>query len=437
MNTEERQLSELLHRVTPEPPRGVTVEDVASRLAGQARQAGRGGDFREPRRPRGRAWAPALAAASVFIVAGASAGIVLLTTSRHSPSSLSTSGTASSVSPSPTAPQAASQAAPSAIASGPWAAQLVSHQALAPGSLVSAGNSLYAIGVVARALDRIDPATGSIAATAPLSSLPVDPPLVLGNTVWLVSYYGGGSVVLHGYDAQTLAQTASVTVPAIGQVSSTAQGVLAAGPDGRLYLAAGDTVAVLDPATNRVIRRIYLTGGAASSVAVSPDGSKLYVGTASSSSSPFGLLIFDLANGMEVGASSMNTGGAGNLVATSGGVWGTAGVGMSEWAWFAPAGDLSRSVQVGGGGGGGLYSIPTLSGGTVWISGSRTLVCASPATGAPLATARVPADHNIIENFGSIAVVSARAYAYYQSDAAQLAGLARMTPPLACTGAGS
>jgi len=430
MNTEERQLSELLHRVTPEPPRGVTVEDVALRLASQA---GQRGDFREPRRPRGRAWAPVLAAASVFIVAGASAGIVLLTASHHSPSSsLSSSGATSSVSPSRTAPQAA----PPAIASGPWAAQLVSHQALAPGSLVSAGNSLYAIGVVARALDRIDPATGSIAATAPLSSLPVDPPLVLGNTVWLVSYYGGGSVVLHGYDAQALAQTASVTVPAIGQVSSTAQGVLAAGPDGRLYLAAGDTVAVLDPATNQVIRRIYLPGIPASSVAVSPDGTKLYIGTALSSSSPFRLLIYDLANGTEVGSSSLNTGGGvGNLVATSGGVWGTAGVGMSEWSWFAPGGDLSRSFQVGGGAGGGLYSVPTLSGGTVWVSGSRTLVCASPATGRALATAAVPADHNTAQNFGTVAVADGHAYAYFQG--AQQDGLARMTPPLACSAEGS
>jgi hypothetical protein len=436
MNTEERRLSELLHRVTPEPPRGVTVEDVASRLAGQA-------GHREPRRRRGRAWAPVLAAASVFVVAGVSAGIAVMTTSDHSPSpqagatpsSASASPVPSSASPSRTASSTSAYPPPSSIPAGPWAAELIAHRTLDPDSLVSGDNSVYAAG--AGALDRIDPATGTITATAPLGSLPTDPPLVAGNTVWLVSYYGGGRVVLHGYDAQTLAQVTSVTVPAIGQVSPAASGVLASGPDGRLYLAAGDTVAVLDPATNQVIRRIYLTAGPASSVAVSPDGSKLYVGTASSSSSPFRLLIFDLANGTEVGASSINTGGAGNLVATSGGVWGTAGVGMSEWAWFAPDGDLSRSVRAGGGGGGGLYSIPTLSGGTVWISGSRTLVCASPATGAPLSTARVPTDHNITENFGSIAMVGGHVYAYYQNPQAQQFGLARMTPPPACTGAGS
>src|SRR5205814_102402 len=48
VNTEERQLAEMLHRVTPEPPRRVTVEDVAFRVASEPR--------REPRSPRGSLW---------------------------------------------------------------------------------------------------------------------------------------------------------------------------------------------------------------------------------------------------------------------------------------------------------------------------------------------------------------------------------------------
>jgi hypothetical protein len=43
----------------------------------------------------------------------------------------------------------------------------------------------------------------------------------------------------------------------------------------------------------------------------------------------------------------------GNLIATSGGVWGTLGTGMTEWAWFAPDGDASRAIRVGPGAGGG------------------------------------------------------------------------------------
>ena len=81
MNTEERQLAEMLHRVTPEPPRRVTVEDVAFRLASEPQ--------REPRSRRGsiwknRGWTPVLAALSVFAIAGASAGIATVATSHHS-----------------------------------------------------------------------------------------------------------------------------------------------------------------------------------------------------------------------------------------------------------------------------------------------------------------------------------------------------------------
>ena len=89
MNTEERQLAEMLHRVTPEPPRRVTVEDVAFRLANEAGRA-RGGHPGAARaaRPRpghgGRGWAPVLAAASVVVVAGASAGIATAMASHHS-----------------------------------------------------------------------------------------------------------------------------------------------------------------------------------------------------------------------------------------------------------------------------------------------------------------------------------------------------------------
>ena len=80
MNTEERQLAEMLHRVTPEPPRRVTVEDIAYRVASEPR--------REPRLRRGsfwrnRGWTPVLAALSVFAIAGVSAGIATVATSHH------------------------------------------------------------------------------------------------------------------------------------------------------------------------------------------------------------------------------------------------------------------------------------------------------------------------------------------------------------------
>jgi len=444
VNITERQLSDVLHRVTPEPPRGVTVEDVAIRLANQAGQA----KYPEPGRRRGRrswgwgrAWAPALAAASVFVVAGVSAGIAVLASSHHSPSSpaagtssssLASSGSSQALSSSSAQTSASTQpGAP--IPDGPWSAALITRQIFVQDSLVSGNNSLYAI--EAGFLDRIDPATGNIVRTVPYSSPVPNPPVVMGNTVWVVSTYSGGTIVLHGYDAQTLAQVASFMVPAIGQVSSTAQGVLAAGADGRLYLAAGDTVATVNPATGQVVHRIFLTAGPADSVAVSPDGSALYVATSLSGS--FRLWTYDLANGTAVASYGLNAADiGGNLVATSGGVWGTSGIGMSEWVWFAPDGDLARSTRIGQGAGAGLDSVPTVSGGTVWIGGSHTLTCASPATGQVLASVPIPTDNGIVEYFGSAAVVGGRAYSYYQNPAAQRYGLARMIPPAVCTGGG-
>ena len=97
MNTEERQLAEMLHRITPEPPRRVTVEDIAYRVASEGNGAGRRRDPR-PRRwapLKGRAfasgafgghrWAPALAALGVVVIAGASAAVASVATSHHTP----------------------------------------------------------------------------------------------------------------------------------------------------------------------------------------------------------------------------------------------------------------------------------------------------------------------------------------------------------------
>ncbi len=439
MNTDERQLAEMLQRVTPEPPRRVTVEDVAARLASEAAHAGRGrGGYREPRPRRGfsgwnRGWAPVLAAVSVFAVAGTSAGIAVAVSSHQSHVTSPGGGTSASVSsaPSSTAPSQTPAGTSPRIAGGIWGAELINHQSFAQDSLTGSGDSLYAIS--GGSLDRIDPATGDIVQSTPYSPPVPSRPVVMGSTVWVVWSYSGGNAVLRGYDARTLAQIASPLVPAFGRVSSAAQGVLAGGPDGRLYLAAGDTVAVVDPADGHLIKRFNLVAGPASSVAVSPDGSKLYVGVASSGS--FRLLTFDLASGVQTASSTMSAGGAGNLVASSGGVWGTDGSGNSEWTWFAPAGDLARAFRVGPGAGGGLDSFPAVSGGAVWIGGTHELACASPVTGKVMASTAIPADHGSVQYFDSPAVLSSgRAYAVYQDPAANLSGLARLTPPAACAG---
>jgi len=445
VNTEERKLADVLHRITPEPPRRVTVEQVAYRLVSEPKLGQtRGRESAGPRpRRRGplfsRALAPVLAAAAVVVIAGASAGIAVLANSHHNPpaaaggpASSASSSASASFSPTQTASSAQQTTPATGLAGAPWGAELIGHQALVQGSLISADGSLYAIGNTST-LDRINPATGAVVASVAYNMPVWNPPVVVGNTVWMVSSYNGGNIVLQGYDARTLARTSSLLVPAIGGVSIGGQGVLTSGPDGDLYVAAGETVAVVNPAVPQEIHRIQVLAGKTSSVAVSPDGSKLYVGTGSSTS--FRLVVFNLPSDTIANESTLPSGGAGgNLVATSGGVWGTTGSGHSEWVWFAPNGNLARAVQVGRGAGGGLSSFPSYSGGVVWVGGTGDVVCASPATGQVLATADIPADHGVAQYFASPVVSGGQAYSYYQTDASQQTGLARMTPPAACTG---
>jgi outer membrane protein assembly factor BamB len=437
VNTEERQLSDLLHRLTPEPPRRVTVEDIAFRLASQAGH-GHGGGHRQsrPRRFGGRGLVPALAAAAVVAVAGLSAGAAVLLSHHSSPPNASGGGTTATSAPAsvsssaPATPLQVSSGTPigaSAIPDGPWNAELIDHHTFTQDSLVAGDGSLFAISP--GSLDRIDPATGVVAGV-PVSSTVPGPPVVSGHTVWVASYQPGGVVDLQGYNASTLAQVHSWQVTAIGPFSSTPEGVLAAGPDGTLFVAAGLTVVAVDPSTGFPMHRYFLHTNPASSVAISPDGNTLYVG---SGSGPFTMDTFDVAGGTVTGQSHYNIGGAGgNLVATPGGVWGTVGTGMSEWVWYAPQGDMARASRVGQGAGAGLASVPVYSGGHIWIGGGQTLVCADPSTGQVLASANLPTDHGALEYFSSVAVVGHQAYAYYLDQGAQRSGIVQMTLPAAC-----
>jgi hypothetical protein len=443
VNTEERQLAEMLHRVTPEPPRPVTVEDIAYRVASESRGSDRSRE-RAPRPRRGfsfrsRGWAPALAALSVVAIAGATVGIATVANSHHgNTAATGRTPTSSASASSPPASQSPSESvtsvppgAPLRVANGIWGAELLNRQSFDQESLTGSGGSLYAFGN--GTLNRIDPATGNILQSASYTAPVAQQPVLAGGKVWVVSAYSGGQITLRGYDSRTLAPVTTAQVPAIGGVAASAQGVLAAGPDGKLYVAAGESIAVVNPASGQVSDRISLTAGRASSVAINPGGGPLYVGFGSADS--FRLLTYDAGTGRIVGSSTMPGGSAGNLVATSGGIWGTTGSGMSEWVWFAPGWDLSRAVRVSQGAGGGLYSLPNASGSAVWIGGSHELVCASPATGKVLARAAIPADHQVLEYFGTVTVLSnGHAYAPYQDQHAQLSGVAQLTPPAACSG---
>ena len=440
MNTEERQLADLLHRVTPEPPRRVTVEDIAFRLAneaGQGRQA-RTPRLREPRRREphrtrpswGRAWAPALAAAAVLVVAGGSAALAVGLTSHHGPvatpgSTRTTNSTVPSTSSASTSPAVVSTSAVP-ITDGPYGAELVNKHNITPGTLVSGDNYLF--GFEPGYLDQINPANGTVVQRVPVNTQVISTPVIVGGQVWAVTTYTSAGAVLTGYDAVTMAPVASVQVPVSGRVSFAAAGVLA-GSGHSLYLAAGNDIAVVSTDTHKITRRFVELQGPIDSLATSPDGSKLYISLGN-----FTLLTYGLPGLPQLASSTMNVSGVGaNLVATSGGVWGTLST-QSTSVFFAPGGNLAKLVHVGDATGTGDYSVPTYSGGTVWIGGSQTLVCASPTTGTVLATASIPRDNSAAEYLGGVAVAGRRAYASYSNPSAKQAGTAAMTVPAACGG---
>jgi hypothetical protein len=210
------------------------------------------------------------------------------------------------------------------------------------------------------------------------------------------------------------------------------EGVITIGPNGPLYVAAGSAVVLVDPANRTVIKRIAVSAGPVSSVAVSPDGAKLYVSTGS-----FELLTYDVDTGTQTGSSSAQGIGSfiGNLVATPGGVWGTVGVGMSEWTWFAPGANLDQLIRASQAVGAGADSAPTYSGGVVWLAGSSTLECVNPDTGQELARVAIPSDGGVLEHFGRVTVTGGGVYAYYSDQRANLAGLAELTATsAACSG---
>ncbi|MBV9445272.1 MAG: hypothetical protein JO345_05180 [Streptosporangiaceae bacterium] len=426
MTIEEERLSEMLHRLTPEPPRAITVEDVAIRIANQAASPRVHGDtavLRIPNRGRLR-WAPALAAASVVAVVGASAGIGVALTSHSSnkPNPPANGGAVSSAtgtaSPSDTATTPVSTHPPEPripIANGMWGAVLIDHDSFSSDTLVGGAGSLYA--VTDGALVRIDPSSGNILQQVSVQT--TARPVVVGNTVWVAG--PGGNA--HAYSATTLAP---VAVPAVGAVTA-----LAAGPNGYLFMASGSGITILDP-SGSILRR-FNAAGQVSSMAVSPDGGTLYVGV--NDHGYFSLERYNPATGAQMSGSAnpgLSTGG--NLVATSGGVWGTIGTAMTLRVWFAPGGDMGKLRFVTSGANGAMDSAPAYANGVVWVGGIRTLQCLDPSSGQVLGSTSIPADGGVPEHFGSVAYTNGHAFALYQDQRAQLEGVAAVTPPSSCAG---
>jgi hypothetical protein len=396
-------------------------------------------------RPRRGRLSPLLAAAAVVVVVGASAGIAVALSSHTSkapsaggggiaasatsqPASDSSGPTQSASSVSSSVP--VSSAAP--VTNGPLVYSGLAPVALSAGSLAGGGNALYAFST--DNLLEIDPSSGHTTHQAPSNGFPGQAPVIAGNKVWEVATYGG-SVGLNGYTMATLAADGSITVPVSGAGSGNPDGILTAGPDGNLYLAAGSAVDELNPSSGSVIRQFPVPGGTANSVAVSPDGSRIYVGVGGAS---YRIVELNRSTGAVVASGSEGANESGGaLLATSGGVWFT----NNGRVWFAPASDLSGARLIAGPAGGGDEAIPTYANGAVWVGGTKKLACLDPATGQVRASFLVPTSEQAPGGIGDITSAAGHVFALYVDTrtamAGQVTGVDVLSPSAACTSGGT
>lgn len=303
----------------------------------------------------------------------------------------------------------ASSGAAAPESAAPWHARLLDREPLT--SLTSGAGSLYATvvgGTQVMQIVRINPGTGKVAARIGYPGQ-TEPPVIADGALWAL--WDGSP--LRGLNLKTLATAVSIKNPWVGQLPVPPAAV-AAGPDGTLYLAAGHAVAVVNPHTRRVVRTIR-TPGIVGSLAVSPDGTRLYVALTGT----FGQVkAYNTKTGAVTATAGQNARSARGLVATAGGVW---GIGR-DWIFFAPARDLSAAVRVLRVSGTGTSV--SAAHGAVWLGGPGKLACASPVTGR----IRVIVSTSGSGTIGDVSYVAGHAYA-----ASTAGGVVTLQPPAACT----
>src|SRR5882672_7274447 len=192
-------------------------------------------------------------------------------------------------------------------------------QAVSPGIAVgdspahiaisSDGARAYVTNTLSDSISVIDTATKALVATIAVGDAPTTSAVTPDGQRLYVST-AGGAVQLIDLPTNTVLQTIA---------AGTSAGFLALSPDGsRLYQSNG-SVAVIDTASNAVLTTLY-AGAYTSGIAVSPDGARLYVANTIYNFSPVfsasgGVTVFDTATGATV--ASINTWYLPNTVALS------------------------------------------------------------------------------------------------------------------------
>ena len=412
MNTEERRLADWLHQTAPEPPRQLTMEQIAERVAPAPERAA-----------PARRWLPLWAAASVVAVAAATVLVVVLRDNRGQ----------RPVAPAPTSvrpTQSTTTATPPPSTVGPWEATPVGGGAAGEVPLLGTGDSLYARDD--RGIVRIDPGTGRVVARRdyPVAGGLTDAVLAAG-VLWVSpTSKADGTATLQGFEPGTLAPSASVRLRFNGP-SGVAS--LAAAPDGRrLYAALGNTIDVVDTTTLQVVNQYAVSGGYVLDVAVNADGTRLYVAVHVAEMDAR-IDVLDAASGTPI----MTRNHAGNivnnigLVASAGGLWLQTGGGHSDHVGFLAGPDLrptdtGTDLEIGG-----RPITVTVANGGVWLAAPNSIACADPVSGRVRAHTSVPPRGGSTAGILDIEYARGQLFGYYRAGGPGF--LVRLSPPPQCT----
>jgi hypothetical protein len=427
VTTEERHLSDWLQAETPEPPRRVSVDDIASR-AGLVDHT-----------PAYRRWVPMLAAACVVLVVVAIALIISVNRpDRSQPIAPPTSPVTTSVTTSSRPPLSPSATdlplVPAGTVVGPWGASTVGGAAAHDRPLAGDMDSLYVND--GKAILRLDAANGNVLAKR---SYPTGAPiqaLIAADALWVASETGSDAMMtVRGLDLNTLAPIATVTVHLPGATPAREIPAFEANvQDDRLFLGVDNTITVIDATTREVIQQYRGTGGLIADLAVNPDDTRLYVTTNMPNAVSFSLAVLNPLTGAAISRTIHVHYGTGfeGIAASAGGIWLQTGAGMTNRLNFRPAPDLTKTGGAGTSGGGGYPVTSTVAANVVWLGGTRNLACADPITGKVRASVAVPTPHRNAANIAHIVAAGTHLFAYYQAAADPAPLLIRLSPPAQC-----
>jgi hypothetical protein len=434
MSRSEEPLSELLHRVVPPPPQHLSVAQIEYLARQRATRSAQ-------RRHRG--WViPALAAGVVLAIVGTVAIRGRNSSAGPGESQLPSPAAATDTMAASTPPTTTRPSIPATAPAWSVAALGTQHGDY----LVGGGQRLYTVStrdvLAGTSIVGVDPATGATQAHTNIGGVQNADmpgrglPVLAAGSLWVLSGQSGAGVVrLWRLDAQTLRVQGSVPIAFSATIAADRGGAIAAVPAaGELYVGGGDSLVTVSTATMTVERREQIVGGQVDGLAVTSDGSLLYVGITSSDSfatggtgSSFlqkrqassGTLISSVGGPPVIdGSSGLGLGRITGLVATSGGVWVA-----SEFGGNGEVVDFVSSAFDGrepghpaeGIGGGGTTALASVARSTIWLGGGpRGVSCVDPRSG----TARAIRTTGEAAQISTVAVASGRLFGVVQpSDA--------------------